>query len=300
MQKKLYFCTVKHIRIISPSGAIDPVYMDGAAERLRRWGYQVSEGLFARGRYGRFAATAEDRLHDIQDALSDPNVDAVLCSRGGYGLQQIIDRLPAIASPKPIIGFSDITELHQWSLLNGGVSLHGLMCKHLTELDESADPIRYWQQALAGETLNYTQPAHPLNRCGEAQGTLIGGNLSVLYGLQATPYSLANVMTKGGDYILFIEDIGERHYHIDRMMHNLKMSGVLARLAGLVVGQFSDCEDDSSMSCNVYETIRRMVDEYDYPVWIDFPAGHVSYNLPLWFGKPTRLKVTSQVCNLQQ
>ena len=107
----------KHIRIISPSGAIDPAYIDGATERLRAWGYKVSEGAHARDRWGRFAGTDEDRLADLIEALHDPSVDAILCSRGGYGLQRIIDRVPKIT--KPIIGFSDITALHQLSAISG-------------------------------------------------------------------------------------------------------------------------------------------------------------------------------------
>ena len=289
---------MKHIRIISPSGAIDPIYIDGAAARLRSWGYQVSAGRYARGRWGRFSGTDAERLADLVEALTDPTVDYVLCSRGGYGLQRIIDRVPTALSTAKIVGFSDITELHQWSLVNGRVSLHGLMCKHLTELPEDSEMIRNWRRALEDQPLRYEVPAHPLNRAGEIEGTLVGGNLSVLYGLQCTPYGLT--VNNARCTILFIEDIAERHYHIDRMMQNLRMSGVLARISGLVVGQFADCEDDAGMNESVYETIRRAVEEYDYPVLFDFPAGHMAENMPLWIGKPTTLKVSSSLCILQQ
>ena len=304
---------MKHIRIISPSGAIDPIYIDGAAARLRSWGYQVSEGQYARGRWGRFSGTDAERLADLVEALTDPTVDYVLCSRGGYGLQRIIERVPTALSTAKIVGFSDITELHQWSLVNGRVSLHGLMGKHLTELPEDSEMIRNWRRALEDQPLRYEVPSHPLNRAGEIEGTLVGGNLSVLYGLQGTAYGVqAPKPLKGGQAlsverrasrvgcILFIEDIAERHYHIDRMMQNLKMSGVLARISGLVVGQFADCEDDAGMNESVYETIRRAVEEYDYPVLFDFPAGHVAENMPLWIGKTTTLKVSSSLCILQQ
>jgi len=308
MQKKLYFCTMKHIHIISPSGVIDPKYIDNAAARLRSWGYQVSEGQFARKQYGRFAGTDKERLQDLIEALIDPSIGYILCSRGGYGLQRIIGEMKdekLIINNNlnfaKIIGFSDITELHQWSLLHGRPSLHGLMCKHLSELSEDSEPVCFWRKAIEGEELHYEIPAHPLNREGEIEGTLIGGNLSVLYGLQATPYGLQDVIkneklkmnNNALSTILFIEDIAERHYHIDRMMQNLKMSGVLAQIQGLVVGQFSDCEDDEKMGCTIYETIRQAVEEYDYPVLFDFPAGHVERNLPLWLGIPTQLKVTS-------
>lgn len=290
---------MKHIHILSPSGAIDPSYIDGAAARLRSWGYRVSEGKHARGSWGRFSGTDDERLDDLTQALQDPTIDYILCARGGYGLQRIISQLLPLNSQHPtIIGFSDITELHQWSLAQGQASLHGLMCKHLTELPEDSEMIANWRKAIDNQPLRYEVPAHPLNRAGEVQGTLIGGNLSVLYGLQGTPYGLS--MHDARCTILFIEDIAERHYHIDRMMQNLKMSGVLSQIKGLVVGQFSDCDDDPGMHESIYETIRRAVKDYDYPVLLDFPAGHVERNMPLWMGKPTTLKVSSSLCILQQ
>ena len=281
---------MKHIRIISPSGAIDPAYIDRAAARLRSWGHEVSEGLFARGTNGRFAGTDEERLQDLTEALADPSVDCILCSRGGYGLQRIIDRVPA-GYDKPVIGFSDITALHCLWAQQNSPSLHSIMCKHVATLPEDSDPMVYLRKALDGEPLFYTVPAHPLNRQGNATAPVKGGNLSVLYGLQGTPYALQNT-TEGS--ILLIEDICERHYHIDRMMRNLRMSGLLASLSGLVVGQFSDCDDDPGMKCTVYETIKEAVADYDYPVVFNAPFGHVAYNLPLWLGRPVSLSVTSE------
>ena len=274
----------KHIRIISPSGVIDPAYIDGAATRLRAWGYKVSEGAHARDAWGRFAGTDEDRLADIVDALNDPSVDMILCSRGGYGLQRIIDRVPAIT--KPIIGFSDITALHQLSAISGQSSVHGIMCKHIATLPEESEPLQALRRLFNGEAMEYRWASHPLNRTGHAEGMLIGGNLSVLYGLQGTEYGLASVMENGkwkkeNRPILLIEDIAERHYHIDRMMRNLRLSGVLAQLGGLIVGQFSDCEDDPSMRQTVYETIKEVVAEYDYPILFNAPIGHVEHNLPV-------------------
>lgn len=298
--------TPKTIHILSPSGAIAPDLIDRAAERLRLFGYRVSVAPHAYGAYGRFAGTPAERIADLADALANPAIDAILCARGGYGLQQI---LPALDNRAPIaererepilIGFSDITALHQWCGLHGRPSLHALMCKHLAELPLDSEPVQLWHQALQGEPLCYTLPAHPLNRAGQITGRLIGGNLSVLYGLQGTPYSLARLLDAEPDTpaILFIEDIAERHYHIDRMMQNLRMSGVLSRIAGLVVGQFSDCDDDPSMNCSVAETILRATDGYDYPVLFDFPAGHVERNLPLWLNAPCSLSVGND-CLLQ-
>ena len=299
-----------HIRIISPSGVIDPSFIDGATTRLRTWGYIVSEGAHARDTWGRFAGTDEHRLADIADALNDPEVDLILCSRGGYGLQRIIDRVPPIT--KPLIGFSDITALHQAAGLNTQPTLHAIMCKHIATLPEDSEPILALRKALAGETLNYRWPSHPLNRFGKACAPIIGGNLSVLYGLQGTPFSLpaaqsvsaavcqrsglCSVSPKDGlqKPLLLIEDIAERHYHIDRMMRNLRMSGVLANISGLIVGQFSDCDDDPLMSQTVYQTIKEAVADYDYPVIFNAPVGHVERNLPLWIHGHTTIDCSAE------
>ena len=286
---------MKGIRIVAPSGAINNTYIDQAAARLRAWGYTVSEGAHARGKRGRFSGTDDERAADLNEALSDPRVDAILCARGGYGLQRIIDRIAPIT--KPVIGFSDITALHQLSAISHQPSVHGIMCKHIATLPEDSEPIVALRRVLAGEAPEYTWESHPLNRAGEACAPLVGGNLSVLYGLQGTPYDLRANNQKP---ILLIEDIGERHYHIDRMVRNLRLSGVLAGLSGLIVGQFSDCEDDPSMGCTVYETIKEAVADYDYPVLFNAPVGHVERNLPLWLGVPTQLTVTTESTSVRQ
>ena len=287
---------MSHIRIISPSGAIDPAYIDGAATRLRAWGFSVSEGRFARDAWGRYAGADEHRLADLIEALQDPSVDMILCSRGGYGLQRIIDRVPKIT--KPIIGFSDITALHQLSAISNQPSVHGIMCKHIATLPEDSEPLVALRKVLAGEAFPYHWKAHPLNRKGNVCAPIFGGNLSVLYGLQGTPYDLRSIYDLRYKIfnvrpILLIEDVCERHYHIDRMMRNLRMSGALAQLSGLIVGQFSDCEDDPSMSCTVYETIKEAVADYSYPVVFDAPVGHVEQNLPIRLNTPVTLRVQS-------
>ena len=280
---------LQHIRIISSSGHLDPSLIDGACARLRAWGYLVSEGAHARDEYGRFAGTDDDRLSDLIEALRDPQVDMILCARGGYGMQRIIDRVPPIN--KPIIGFSDITALHQLAGLNAQASLHASMCKYIATMPETSEPMVAFRRALAGEPLEYTFASHPFNRQGEASAPIVGGNLSVLYGLQGTPYGLNRF--SGQFPILLIEDIGERHYHIDRMLRNLRLSGVLAHLSGLIVGQFTDCEDDSSMpGGSVQQTIYEAVADYDYPVLFDAPFGHVTGNLPIWLHTESRLSVT--------
>ena len=223
---------VQHIRIISPSGHLDSSYIEDASARLSMWGYEVSEGEHARDEYGRFAAPDEQRLEDLTNALADPSVDMILCARGGYGLQRIIDRVPPIT--KPVIGFSDITALHQLAGLNHQPSLHAVMCKHIASLPEDSEPVVNLRKALQGEALDYSIPAHPLNRVGKVEAPIIGGNLSVLYGLQGTPYGLTADVFKDANAILLIEDIGERHYHIDRMMNNLRLSGIFEHISGLI------------------------------------------------------------------
>ena len=279
---------MKHIRIISPSGVIDPSYIDAACARLRAWGYKVSEGAHARDTWGRFAGRDEDRIADFNDAVKDKEVDMILCTRGGYGAQRILyDLLPA---NKPIIGFSDVTALHQYAGAFLQPTIHGLMCKHIATLPEDSEPIQAFQKILAGETMHYHWDDHPLNRHGYAEGRLVGGNLSVLYGLQATPWGLDMLKTfHRHKPILLIEDIGERHYHIDRMMRNLLMSEVLEYIGGLIVGQFTDCEEDPSMPLSIYETIKEVAAAYDYPIIFNAPVGHVEHNMPLWINRHTSI-----------
>ena len=297
---------MESILIISPSGAILPEYIDGAVQRLQAWGYKVNVSPHAYGECGRFSGTDEERLADIQAALQDPSVDFILCSRGGYGLQRILDKVdlsPLTINHSPLlIGFSDITALHELITLHSPIStIHGLMCKHIATLPDDSTALQLFRRALARVPITYTLPAHPLNRLGTTQATLVGGNLSVLYGLQGTPYDLNHIIDAHPEgVILFIEDICERHYHIDRMMNNLRMSGALSRIKGLVVGQFTDCESDQLMGCTIYETIAQNVAAYDYPVLFDFPAGHVEDNRPLYLNHSATLTITEDAAQLLQ
>ncbi len=284
------------IRIISPSGFINPDYIDGATQILTDWGLNVTEGKFARTEYGRFAGTEEQRIADLQSAFDDPDVKAILCSRGGYGLAQIVDKIDLSGfkkSPKWLIGFSDITILHNIISNAGLASVHAIMAKHLTELPQDTQQVQYLRDTLFGKLPEYNLANHPLNRIGHARGKLVGGNLSVLFGLRGSQFDL--------DYagaILFIEDIAEKPYHIDRMMQNLRFSGALSKLAGLIVGQFSDCEEDPLMKETISEIISRAVSDYHYPVCFDFPSGHVDYNLPLVLGAEVKLEITSSDAKL--
>jgi len=285
------------IRIVSPSGAINPNYIDGAKNTLTSWGLEVSESDFCRGEYGRFSGTPDQRIADLQQALDSSDINAILCSRGGYGLAQIIDKINFtgfLKSPKWLIGFSDITILHNAITNLGGASIHGIMAKHLTELsidDESTELLR---KILFGELPTYTIAPQILNRTGNATGKLIGGNLSVLMGLRGSQFDL-----EYSNSILFIEDIAEKPYHIDRMMQNLRFSGALANLSGFIVGQFSDCDEDPLMKKTIQEILLDAVSDYNYPVCFNFPAGHVDYNLPLIMGKNVHLEVMTEGVKLE-
>ena len=278
------------IRIISPAGSINPEYIDGAIKVLTNWGFRVTEGEFARSEYGRFAGTPEQRLSDIQQAFDDPTVKAVLCSRGGYGVAQIIDKLDFskfVEHPKWLIGFSDITILHN-TITNLGISsIQGVMAKQFFELPDDSEQLQRVKDILFGILPAYNLPNEQNNRTGQAHGRLIGGNLSVLMALRGSRYDL-----NYKDSILFLEDVGEKPYQIDRMIQNLRFSGVLEQLSGLVAGQFSECDEDPLMMQTIQEVILNAVKEYDYPVCFNFPTGHVDYNLPIISGSKVSLLVT--------
>lgn len=285
-----------NIHIVSPSGAIQPGFIDGATKLLSSWGLKVTEGKYARTAYGRFSGTKDERVADLQQALDDPNVKAILCSRGGYGLAQIIDKIDFSSfakSPKWLIGFSDITILHNAITALGIASMHGIMTKYLTELPEESDQITSFKNLLFGTPSNFSIKPEAENRLGQAEGKLIGGNLSVMMGMRSTPFDL-----DFHNNILFIEDVGEKPYQIERMMQSLRLSGVLKQISGLVVGQFSDYDEDPLMMQSVAEIILAAVSEYDYPVCFNFPAGHVDYNLSLILGEQAELFVESDKVRL--
>lgn len=293
----------KSIRIISPAGALDATFTEQAAARLRAEGFEVTIAPHALGRWGRFSATPDERTADAVAALTDPDVGLVLCTRGGYGLQQIIDRIESGVrahgyNGAAVCGFSDVTELHQLIARLGGVSIHGVMCKPIATLSDNGEPWQALQRMLHEQPCDYTIEHSPLNRVGEVAGVLRGGNLAVLCGLSGTPYDIRRTIDadreQGRRSILFIEDVGEYHYKIDRMLHQLRLSGVLERISGLIVGQFADCDDDLEMGGTLPESIAAVVKEYDYPVLFGFPAGHVAHNMPLPLGVETELTVTKK------
>lgn len=292
------------VAILSPSGTVDSQFIDSAALQLSSWGLTVRVMPHAKSSFGSFAGTPEDRLSDLQAAISDPQVKAILCSRGGYGAIQIVDQLDISSfevSPKWIIGFSDITVLHSLCTAVGVASVHGVMAKHIATLPSSVPAVKCLRDLLFGKLPSYSFSSDDcrvptlqgdlvnLNRPGSVKGRLVGGNLSLVYALRATPF---DIDAYSRENILFIEDVSERPYQVDRMINNLRLSGVLENIKGLIVGQFSDYEEDGRMMRTVHQIIRDAVEEYDYPVLFNFPAGHVEDNRPLLMGANVELSVS--------
>ncbi|GAB1416899.1 LD-carboxypeptidase [Paludibacter sp.] len=278
------------ICIVSPSGAVNPDYIDGAKLRLQSWGFEVKEGKYTREKFGRYAGTEEQRISDLQDAIDDENNDFILCSRGGYGVSQMIDKLdfsPLKKKHKWLIGFSDISIIHA-ALSNIEIpSVHAVMTKQIATLDEDCSSLTYLKAVLHSASPIYKVPSHPFNIVGNTQGKLIGGNLSVIAGLRGTPYDL-----NYDDAVLFIEDVGEEPYKIDRLLQNFRLGGVFDKIAGLIVGHFSDYKEDFLMNKTLMEIIRDIASEYKFPVCFGFPAGHEDENYPLILGGKAKLDVT--------
>lgn len=275
------------IAICSPAGSVDPSLFDPAIATLRRRGFNVKEMPHARGRHGSYSGSRSERLADLADALLDPNVKAVICGRGGYGAVHLLDDIYEIAgapAPKWLIGFSDISALHGAMHARGIASVHASMLRSLADSGAEAETDMLFAM-LRGEPMRYAWPSHSLNRPGKAEGMLVGGNLSVLSALIGTRYDLLRPSS-----VLFIEDINEPVYKLERMLWQLRLSGVLGSLRGLIVGQFTGTRADANHS-SAYEMVADMTAPYSYPVAFDAPIGHSGRNIPLMIGRRHRLLV---------
>ncbi|HRF68687.1 MAG TPA: LD-carboxypeptidase [Muribaculum sp.] len=284
------------IAVISPASIIEPDYVTGTVEVLRRHGWTPEVSRHALGRHGSYSGSVDERLADLNDAICDPAVRAILCSRGGYGTVHLLDRFPKkafMSDPKWIIGFSDISALHAMASSMNVASIHSPMCKHLAA-DGGND---YCSQSLfsilRGERPEYTTATHPYNKTGETEGIVVGGNLAVLDALISTPY---DIFVRSGS-ILFIEDIAEPIYKVERMLYRLKLSGIFDRINGLLVGRFTEYNADRNYK-DMYDMIREMTSPLNIPVAFDFPVGHVDFNLPLIESAPARLIVDRDRVNL--
>lgn len=264
-------------------------------EILRLWGLQVTVGDHAFDSFHQFAGTDAHRAQDLQRALDDPEIKSIFTARGGYGTTRIIDDLNFerfLDSPKWICGFSDITAIHFQLFKLGIASLHSPMPSFFHAVDKAS--IAFMRKSLFGGTDKISVTSHPLNKKGEVSGRLIGGNLSIICHLLGTATKVDTT-----DTILFIEDVGEQFYRIDRMMVQLKRAGLLNDLAGLVVGQFSEIEGDKdSFGFDAMEIISAHTAEFDYPIAFNFPIGHTKENLSVPVGIVGKLLVNESISEL--
>lgn len=283
------------VAILSPASAIDAQLVTGAAAALRNAGFRVEVMSGACGRSGTYSGSFEARLADFEAALANPEVKAILCSRGGYGCVHLLGHI----TPRPVwlIGFSDVSALHALWLSEGVRSIHGSMAKELTRSlcpgDEANRRLLHILQT--GRMPSVEWGANPLNRPGRASGTLMGGNVAVLNGLADTPYNIIGVPGS----ILVIEDVAEPVYKVERVLHRLRLSGALERLGGLVVGQFTEYRPDSNGE-TMEQMIARMAEPYSFPVAFDAPFGHVDFNLPFVEGSKVTLTVNSESAVLSE
>lgn len=279
------------VGIIAPAKKVSSQEMAMAIQILEGWGLEVILGQHLYKVYNQFAGTDKERTEDLQNMLDHPEVEAIICARGGYGTVRVVDKLNFTKfskSPKWLVGFSDITVLHCHVHNLGIESIHGIM--PLLFPKQTNETIKSLYNALLGTPLAYKIPSHPLNKTGHTQGQLIGGNLSLFANTIGTS---SEVETQGK--ILFLEDVNEYLYHLDRMMLHLYRAGKLKDLAGLVVGQFSEVKDNEiAFGQTVNEIIARIIQEYDYPVCYDFPVGHEVHNLSLPCGRIAELKIDTQ------
>ncbi len=279
------------IYILSTARKITVREIAPAVETFKQWGLEVTVGETIGKQDNQYAGTDTERLQDFQQAVDDPSVKAIICARGGYGTVRMMDGINYdnfMKHPKWIVGFSDVTYLHTHISNNIGIqSIHSLMPVQFPK--GTPEAIETLRKELFGEKNSYDIPFHTLNRKGDANGILIGGNLSILYSITGTRSGM-NTFGK----ILFLEDIDEYRYHVDRMMINLKRSGKLQDLAGVIVGSFSEIKDNAiPFGKDAYEIVAEHLQAYNYPVCFGFPAGHLPDNRALVIGKTYNLSVVS-------
>jgi muramoyltetrapeptide carboxypeptidase len=283
------------IALIATARKISPEELAFTIETLGTWGLQVVPGKNIYAVEDQFAGSDSQRAEDLQWAINDDSIRAVLIARGGYGTLRIVDAIdfnPLRTNPKWIIGYSDVTVLH--SHIHRHINIETLHATMPVNFHKNKEAVETLRKCLFGEPVSYSFASHSLNKTGETNAVLVGGNLSLLYALSGTA---SDIDTK--NKILFLEDLDEYLYHIDRMMLNLKRSGKLAYLKGLVVGSFTEMKDNAiPFGKSVEEIILDAVKEYNFPVCFNFPAGHVDRNLAIYFGKETHLKIEAGSCSL--
>jgi muramoyltetrapeptide carboxypeptidase len=289
------------IGLVCPAGFMSMEKAESCIRVLNEWGYSLKIGqTLGSDSTNYFSGTDKERLDDLQQMLDDDEIKAIFCARGGYGISRIIDQLRFgnfRKNPKWVIGFSDVTVLHAHIYRHYKIaSLHGPMASAFNHEGYLHESVQSLKKVLEGEKIKYHCHPHPFNRKGEAVGELVGGNLSLLAHLSGTG---SDIKTKGR--ILFLEDVGEYLYNIDRMMHQLFRSGKFDQLAGLVIGGFTESKDtERPFGKTVYEIIREVVDRYSYPVCFGFPISHEKENLAVKVGMGYKLKVGKTKVTLEE
>jgi len=283
--------------IVAPSRKITREEMEGFIEFIESWGLKAVPGNNLYRSLHQFAGSDEERAEDLVQMMKDKSIKAIVCARGGYGSIRTLVKTDFSSfekNPKWLAGFSDITVLHAYiNKFMNCESLHSLMPVNFNTV-KNADAIESFRQALFGQPLKHSFPSNPLNKQGEAEGEITGGNLSMLCSLNGTPY-FPDVRNK----ILFIEDVDEYLYHIDRMMMNLSLSGVFHKISGLLIGGMSDMNDNTvPFGKSAEEIIAEIVEKFNIPVAFSFPAGHISSNMTLIFGRKATLRVRGDECSL--
>lgn len=279
------------VRIVSTARKISKAEVRPAVTLLEQWGLEVELGQHLFDEADQYAGSDINRLADLNDAIEDPDVKAVIAARGGYGTIRIVDGVnfeAIMEQPKWVVGYSDLTVMHAHLNACCGIeSLHATMPVNIGESMEEHAAIASLKNALFGQLQQHECAPHPMNRQGKATGELFGGNLSILYSLVGST-SLPSTRGK----ILFIEDLDEYLYHIDRMLVSLKRAGLLRPISGLIVGGMSDMNDNTvPFGKHALEIIDEAVAEYDFPVCYDFPAGHIDDNRALIMGRRCTLDV---------
>ena len=288
------------IAIVAPSGVLKNYdnYINKAKELLKSWGLNVIVGKNVFNDDGHFAGTDNERTLDFQNALDDKSIKGIWCARGGYGAVRVIDNLnfeKYKLEPKWIIGYSDITAIHNELHILNSESIHAIMCKSLNELDiDNSESVSLLKKTLFGEKISYKIKTNSYNIEGSTSGKLVGGNLTLLHCMLG---SKSSINTEGK--ILFIEDLGEYLYHIDRMLYSLKRAGYFDNLNGLIVGDFTDLRKNTTpFGRNLKELILEIISDYNIPVVFDFPAGHGKENFPLILGREIELIVEKEDSNI--
>ena len=283
------------VYISAPAKAIEESYIRTTQHILESWGLRVQVTEHCLGRFNYFSGTDEARQADLQQGIDNPEVKAILCARGGYGCIRLVESLnwtPMIEHPKWLIGFSDVTVFHEKLSRLGIASIHGIMPLGFNE--GSVEAIESLKHALFGAPYFIAGPDCKENVRGQASGELIGGNLAIVCSLLGTPLSY-DFKNK----ILFLEDVGEHIYKIDRMLYALKLNGVFQQIRGLILGGFTEMEDtDIPFGKSIKQLVLEQAQAVGIPVAFDFPVGHIQDNRALMLGRSVTLRVTEEQSSL--